>query len=56
MQLRTQQREAAQRAEQPPLFELRDDKRPEAERSAAGRYRERTVGKEEDKIKLRLIM
>jgi hypothetical protein len=40
VQLRQQQREAARRAEQPPLFELRDDRRPEAERTAAGRYAE----------------
>jgi hypothetical protein len=40
VQLRQQQREAARRAEQPPLFALRDDRRPETERTAAGRYRE----------------
>ena len=40
VQLRQQQREAARRAEQPPLFELRDDRRPETERTAAGRYLE----------------
>jgi len=40
VQLRQQQREAARRAEQPPLFELRDDSRPQTERTAAGRYRE----------------
>jgi hypothetical protein len=28
------------KAEQPPLFELRDDLRPATERTAAGRYRE----------------
>jgi hypothetical protein len=28
------------KAEQPALFELRDDRRPAAERTAAGRYRE----------------
>ena len=38
--LRQQQREAARRAEQPPLFELRDDSRPQIERTAAGRYLE----------------
>jgi hypothetical protein len=40
VQLRREQREAARRAEQPPLFELRNDRRPEAERTAAGRYLE----------------
>jgi hypothetical protein len=40
VKLRQQQREAARRAEQPPLFELRDDSRPQAERTAAGRYLE----------------
>jgi hypothetical protein len=35
-----EQREAARRAEQPPLFELRDDSRPPTERTATGRYRE----------------
>jgi hypothetical protein len=40
VQLRREQREAARRAEQPPLFELRDDRWPEPERTAAGRYRE----------------
>lgn len=40
VKLRQQQREAARRAEQPPLFELRDDRRPSAERTAAGRYLE----------------
>jgi hypothetical protein len=40
VQRRQEQRLAARRAEQPPLFELRDDRRPEADRNAAGRYRE----------------
>jgi hypothetical protein len=44
-ELRRQQLEAwkAERGEQPALFELRDDCRPQAERSAAGRYREPTL-------------
>jgi hypothetical protein len=40
VKLRQEQREAARRAEQPPLFELRDDSRPPTERTAAGRYQE----------------
>ena len=40
VKLRQEQREAARRAEQPPLFELREDCRPAAERNAAGRYLE----------------
>ena len=41
-ELRRQQLEAwkAARPEQPALFALKDDCRPAAERSAAGRYRE----------------
>jgi hypothetical protein len=44
-ELRRQQLEAwkAERGEQPALFELRDDCRPEAERTAAGRYLEPTL-------------
>jgi hypothetical protein len=40
VKLRQEQREAARRAEQPPLFELRDDSRPPTERTATGRYLE----------------
>jgi hypothetical protein len=40
VKLRQEQREAARHAEQPPLFELRDDSRPQIERTAAGRYSE----------------
>jgi hypothetical protein len=42
--LRRQQLEAwkASRPSQPALFELKDDCRPEAERTPAGRYREPT--------------
>jgi hypothetical protein len=40
LQLRREQRAAYARAEQPPLFELRVDRRPEPQRTAAGRYRE----------------
>jgi hypothetical protein len=41
-ELRRRQLEAwkAERGEQPALFELRDDCRPQAERTAAGRYLE----------------
>lgn len=44
-ELRRQQLEAwkASQGEQPALFELRDDCRPEAERTAAGRYLEPTI-------------
>jgi len=38
--LRREQREAARRTEQPALFELRNDSRPLAERTAASRYLE----------------
>jgi hypothetical protein len=43
-ELRRQQLEAwkAAQGKQPALFELRDDCRPEAERTAAGRYQEPT--------------
>jgi hypothetical protein len=39
-QLRREQKKAVARAMQPTLFELKDDRRPEADRTAAGRYRE----------------
>jgi hypothetical protein len=44
-ELRRQQLDAWKAAQpsQPPLFELKDDCRPEAERTAAGRYREPTL-------------
>jgi hypothetical protein len=38
--LRREQLKAFARAEQPPLFELRVDRRPEPQRTAAGRYLE----------------
>jgi hypothetical protein len=38
--LRREQLRAFANARQPPLFELRDDSRPPAERTAAGRYLE----------------
>ena len=38
LQLRRDQLAAIAKAEQPALFELRDDSRPAPERSAAGRY------------------
>jgi hypothetical protein len=40
LQLRREQLKAYARAEQPPLFQLRLDRRPEQQRTAAGRYRE----------------
>ena len=40
LQLRREQRKAQSRAQQPALFELRDDCRPVAERTAAARYLE----------------
>jgi hypothetical protein len=40
VKLRQEQREAARRAEQPPLFDLHEDCRPAADRTAAGRYLE----------------
>jgi hypothetical protein len=40
LRLRQEQRLAAARAQQPALFELREDCRPATERTAAGRYRE----------------
>ena len=40
LQLRREQRMAQARAEQPTLFELKEDRRPVAERTAEGRYRE----------------
>jgi hypothetical protein len=40
LQLRRDQKTAHAQAQQPALFELKDDRRPVAERTAAGRYRE----------------
>jgi hypothetical protein len=40
LKLRQEQRRAAAKAEQPPLFELREDCRPATDRNAAGRYLE----------------
>lgn len=40
VKLRQEQRRAAVKAQQPALFELRDDCRPASERTAAARYRE----------------
>jgi hypothetical protein len=40
VQLRREQRKAHARALQPALFELKDDRRPVAERTASDRYRE----------------
>jgi hypothetical protein len=40
LELRREQRKARAAAQQPALFELRHDRRPEAARTAAGRYLE----------------
>jgi hypothetical protein len=40
LQLRREQREASASAAQPALFELHEDRRPPADRTAAGRYLE----------------
>jgi hypothetical protein len=40
LQLRREQSKALRQAQQPALFELRDDYRPAAERTAGGRYLE----------------
>lgn len=41
--LRKAQAEEARKVRQPALFELREDRRPAAERTAAGRYAEPTL-------------
>ena len=43
LQLRREQKKAHARSQQPVLFELKDDSRPVAERTASGRYREPTL-------------
>ncbi len=40
LQLRREQLAANAKSEQPPLFQLKDDRRPPADRTAAGRYME----------------
>ena len=40
LQMRREQKKAYARMQQPTLFELKDDCRPHAERTAAGRYLE----------------
>jgi hypothetical protein len=40
LELRREQRKAFRQAQQPALFALKDDRRPAAERTAAGRYLE----------------
>jgi hypothetical protein len=40
VQLRREQKKAHTRAQQPVLFELKEDCRPSSERTAAGRYSE----------------
>ena len=43
LKLRREQKQAFANARQPALFELIDDRRPPAERTAAGRYLEPTL-------------
>jgi hypothetical protein len=43
LRLRREQLEMQRRAQQPMLFELRDDCRPASQQSAAGRYKEPTL-------------
>jgi hypothetical protein len=43
LRLRREQLEAARRAQQPTLFELRDDRRPPSQQTAAGRYEQPTL-------------
>jgi hypothetical protein len=43
VRLRRQQLEAERRAQQPTPFELRHDRRPPSQRTAAGRYEEPTL-------------
>ena len=43
LRLRRQQIEAERRAQQPLLFELRDDSRPASQQTARGRYEEPTL-------------
>jgi hypothetical protein len=40
LELRREQKQAQARGQQPTLFELKEDRRPEADRTATGRYRE----------------
>lgn len=40
LRFRREQKQASANAEQPALFELREDRRPPADRTAAGRYLE----------------
>jgi hypothetical protein len=43
LRLRREQLEAERRAQQPTLFELRDDRRPSSQQTAAGRHEEPTL-------------
>ena len=43
LRLRRQQTEAERRAQQPTLFELRDDTRPASQQTARGRYEQPTL-------------
>lgn len=40
LELRREQRKTLRRSQQPALFEIKEDYRPSAARTAAGRYRE----------------
>jgi hypothetical protein len=40
LRLRREQRKALAQAQQPALFQLKEDRRPVSEQTAAGRYRE----------------
>ena len=44
LELRREQKKAQARAQQPTLFELHDDTKPAAQRTAAGRYLEPSLG------------
>ena len=48
VQLRREQKKARSKVQQPALFELKDDHRPVAERTAARRYREPSLFSEMD--------
>jgi hypothetical protein len=43
LELRREQKNALARAQQPALFELKEDRKPVSERTAAGRYLEPTL-------------
>jgi len=43
LRMRREQAEAARQAQQPTLFELREDRRPASQQTAAGHYEEPTL-------------